>query len=81
MQNKKVKGSALYLEDGGLIFTPYNQNTQNSIWKKMIAVNNGKMRATSDIVQITLTAKRDMAAVHTIMNAFASLMVKLPELL
>lgn len=81
MPSKKVKGSALYLEDGGLIFTPYNQNTQNSIWKKMIAVNNGKMRATGEIVQITLTAKRDASAVRTIMNAFATLMVKLPELL
>ena len=56
MSSKKVKGSALYLEDGGLIFTPYSQNPQNSIWRKAIMVNNGKLRCTNDIVQVTLTA-------------------------
>ena len=32
--NKKIKGSAVYLEDGGVIFTPYNSSPQNSPWKK-----------------------------------------------
>lgn len=81
MSSKKVKGSALYLEDGGLIFTPYSQNPQNSIWRKAVMVNNGKLRCTNDIVQITLTAKRDGSAVSTLMNAFSTLMVKLPEVL
>ena len=81
MSSKKIKGSALYLEDGGLIFTPYSQNPQNSIWRKAIMVNNGKLRCTNDIVQITLTAKRDGSAVSTLMNAFSTLMVKLPEVL
>ena len=48
-KTKKVKGSALYLEDGGLIFTPYSQNPQNSIWRKAIVVNND-----SHVVRITL---------------------------
>ena len=81
MTNRNVKGSALYLEDGGLIFTPYNQNSQKSIWRKLIVVDNGKLRATNDIVQITITAKRNASATRMMMGAFASLMLKLPELL
>ena len=54
MTSKKVKGSALYLEDGGLIFTPYSQNPQNSIWRKAIVVNNDKSRCTNNIVQVTI---------------------------
>ena len=89
MSSKKVKGSALYLEDGGLIFTPYSQNPQNSIWRnpqnsiwrKAIMVNNGKLRCTDNIVQIRLTAKLDDNVIGTLMNAFSTLMVKLPEVL
>ena len=81
MTRKKVKGSALYLEDGGLIFTPYSQNPQNSIWRKAIVVNNGKLRCTDNIVQMRLTAKLDDNVVNRLTLAFSTLMVKLPEVL
>lgn len=81
MENKKVKGSALYLEDGGLIFTPYQNNPEKSPWKKAIAVENGNIRSTNDIVKMTITAKRNDAAGKTFMNVFSSLMVRLKEVL
>ena len=80
-ENRKVRGSALYLDDGGLIFTPYNQNPQKSIWKKALMVSNGKMRSTNEIVQITLTARKDATVSKTLMNAFSTLMVRINEVL
>lgn len=49
MENKKVKGSALYLEDGGLIFTSYQNNPKKSPWEKVIVGENGNIRSTNDI--------------------------------
>ena len=80
-KTKKVKGSALYLEDGGLIFTPYNSAPGNSPWKKVICSLNGKMRASSEVVQLMITVKKDGNAHKNFMRNFAELMVQLNKLL
>ncbi len=81
MENRKVKGSALYLDDGGLIFTPYQNNPEKSPWKKAIAVANGNVRASKETVKMTLTAKRGMNVNKTFMSAFSELIVRLNEVL
>lgn len=78
---KKVKGSAVYLEDGGLIFTPYNQSPSNSPWKKVVTSSRGRMKQSSEVIQLVITVPRKANAHNLLMNEFADLMVKLPELL
>lgn len=78
---KKVKGSAVYLEDGGVIFTPYNQSPTNSPWKKVIASNRGRLKQSSEVIQLVITVPRRANAHNMFMNDFADLMVKLPLLL
>ena len=80
-KSKKVKGSALYLEDGGLIFTPYNSAPGNSPWKKVVVSLNGKMRASTEVVQLTITVKKDGNAHKNFMRNFSELIVQLNKLL
>ena len=82
MKNSKVRGSAMYLGDGGFIFSPYNENTRESIWKKAVMVDHGKLRSTNTIVQMTLTVDLDEKDLNqTFLDLFATLMLKLPEVL
>lgn len=78
---KKVKGSAVYLEDGGLIFTPYNQSPANSPWKKVVASNRGRLKQSSEVIQLVITVPRKANAHNVFMKEFADLMVKLPQVL
>lgn len=78
---KKVKGSAVYLEDGGLIFTPYNQNPQNSPWKKVIVSERGRLKQSSEVIQLTITVPRTSNAHQLLMRNFSELMVNLHKLL
>ncbi len=81
MKNSKVRGSAMYLGDGGFIFSPYNE-TRESIWKKAVMVDHGKLRRTNEIVQMTLTVDLDEKDLNqTFLDLFATLMLKLPEVL
>ena len=79
--SKKVKGSAIYLEDGGLIFTPYNQNPSNSPWKKIVAANHGKLKVSNEVVQLIITVPKDKNAQKNFMRDFSELMVKLQTLI
>lgn len=76
-KQKKVKGSAVYLEDGGLIFTPYNSAPQNSPWKKVIASNYGRLKVSNEVVQMIITVPKGQSASKTFMREFSELMVKL----
>lgn len=80
-KTKKVKGSALYLDDGGLIFTPYNSCPTNSPWKKVVVSNRGKMKASAEVVQIIITVPKDQQAQKRLMNEFSELMVQLSKVL
>lgn len=80
-RTKKVKGSALYLEDGGLIFTPYNSCPTNSPWKKVVVTNRGKMKASAEVVQIIITVPKDQQAHRRFMKEFSELMVQLSKVL
>lgn len=76
-KQKKVKGSAVYLEDGGLIFTPYNSAPQNSPWKKVVASNYGRLKVSNEVVQMIITVPKGQSASKTFMREFSELMVKL----
>lgn len=78
---KKVKGSALYLEDGGLIFTPYNTAPGNSPWKKVVVSQFGKMRASAEVVNLTITVRKDGNANKNLMRNFSELMVQLSKIM
>lgn len=80
-QPKKIKGSAVYLDDGDFIFTPYNSSPSNSPWKKVIASNRGRLKASSEVVQLIITVPKDSSAHRNFMQEFAELMVKLPSIL
>ena len=78
---KKVKGSAVYLEDGGLIFTPYNSSPGNSPWKKVIASNRGRLKASQEVIQLIITVPKSKNANKELMREFAELMVQLSKVL
>lgn len=80
-RTKKVKGSALYLEDGGLIFTPYNSCPTNSPWKKVVVTNRGKMKSSAEVIQIIITVPKDQQAQKRFMNEFSELMVQLSKVM
>lgn len=80
-RTKKVKGSALYLEDGGLIFTPYNSCPTNSPWKKVVVTQRGKMKSSAEVIQVIITVPKDQQAQKRLMNEFSELMVQLSKVL
>lgn len=80
-KQKKVKGSAVYLEDGGLIFTPYNSAPQNSPWKKIVASQFGRLKSSNEVVQMIITVPKSPNASKKFMREFSELMVKLSQIL
>lgn len=80
-ETKKVKGSALYLDDGGLIFTPYNSSPTNSPWKKVVVSQRGKMKSSTEVIQIIITVPKDQNAQKRFMSEFSDLMVQLSKVM
>jgi len=73
---KTVKGSAFYDDNGGYIFTPYEQGKpENVTWLPLKTVENGKLECSKNKVRIVLTIKRgDIGFVCT---AFSTALGKL----
>lgn len=55
-KTQRVRGSAIYYQDGSYSFTPYNTNpTENSKWYKLADCRYGKLQMTQKVVQMLIT--------------------------
>lgn len=54
-QTKRVRGSAVYYEDGSYSFTPYDENpVENSPWRLLVDCPEGKLQMTQKVVKLEI---------------------------
>ena len=54
-QTKRVRGSAVYYEDGSYTFTPYDENpVENSPWRLLADCPEGKLQMTQKVVKLEI---------------------------
>ncbi|MCQ2214003.1 MAG: hypothetical protein MJZ36_10230 [Bacteroidaceae bacterium] len=79
MSNKAIPGSAIFLEDGTHIFTPYaTGNPDKQIWAGITSVELGKMEVSKNKIRVVLTMDRTTLddAQSKFTNAFAKLIAQ-----
>lgn len=69
-QTKRVRGSAIYYEDGSYTFTPYEENPQeNTPWSLLADCPEGKVQMSKNVIKLEIRVKpEDLSSVLAKMN-------------